>query len=95
MYERDPYDFAEAGPAADMSLVTQMFILERYGLRLSLDQLALAIGVKKNTLYNQVTSPEFPIKTYLDGGKRWADYRDVAAHIDRMHAKANGEDVPA
>ena len=78
-----------------MSLVTQMFVLEHYGPRLSLEQLAKVLGVSKGSLYNHVTNPDFPVKTYLDGGKRWADYRDVAAHIDRCHARANGQEVDA
>ncbi len=71
-----------------MSLMTQAMIVERYGLRLNMDQLAEALGVSKGTLFNQMTAKTCPVKTYLDGGKRWADYRDVAAHLDAMRALA-------
>ncbi len=65
-----------------MSLITQAFIVERYGLRLNVDQLAELLGISKGAVYNQISAGSFPVKTYLDGGKRWADYRDVALHLD-------------
>jgi len=66
-----------------MSLITQAFIVERYGLRLNVEQLADVLGVTKGALYNQFSAGTCPVKTYMDGGKRWADYRDVAAHLDQ------------
>ncbi len=71
-----------------MSLITQAFVVERFGLRLSIDQLAELLGITKGAIYNQVSAGTFPVKTYLDGGKRWADYRDVAAHLDACHEQA-------
>jgi hypothetical protein len=64
------------------SLVTQMFIAERYGLRLTVDQLAEVLGLTNRAVYNQVCKGTFPIATYVEAGKRWADYRAVAEHID-------------
>ncbi|MEY4908207.1 MAG: hypothetical protein RL260_1925, partial [Pseudomonadota bacterium] len=29
-----------------------------------------------------------PVKTYVDQGKRWADFRDVAQHFDTMRETA-------
>jgi predicted DNA-binding transcriptional regulator AlpA len=74
-----------------MSLVTQMIVAERYGVRLGMEQLAEAIGMTKPAIYNAVSAGKFPIPTYIDGGKRWADYRDVAAHLDACHEKAKAE----
>lgn len=71
-----------------MSLVTQAFIVERYGLRVKIEQLAEILGLTKGALYNQISAGTCPIKTYIDGGKRWADYRDVAAHIDQCRELA-------
>lgn len=71
-----------------MSLITQAFIVERYGLRLNVDQLAEVLGITKGALYNQLSAGTCPIKTYLDGGKRWADYRDVAKHLDECRELA-------
>lgn len=65
-----------------MSIITQAFIVERYGLRLNVEQLSEVLGISKGALYNQFSAGTCPVKTYMDGGKRWADYRDVAAHLD-------------
>jgi predicted DNA-binding transcriptional regulator AlpA len=70
-----------------MSLLTQAWLLEKYGARLTLDQLADALAMSKNTIYNQVSQGTFPVRTYLDG-KRYADYRDVAEHFDRCRSSA-------
>lgn len=72
-----------------MSLVTQAFVVEKYGIRLTVDQLAAVLGVTKPALYNQFSARSCPVKTYLDGGKRWADYRHVAEHLDAMCALAS------
>jgi len=69
-------------------LLTQVMIAERYGLRLSMDQLAELLGVAKKTLYNQVSAGSCPVPTYVDQGKRWCDYRDAAAHFDRLRLQA-------
>jgi hypothetical protein len=71
------------------SLVTQMFIAERYGLRLNIEQLASVLGLSKGGIYNQISAGSFPIVTYLEGGKRWADYRDIAEHLDQCRDKAH------
>lgn len=71
-----------------MSLITQAFIVERYGLRLNVDQLAEVLGISKGAVYNQISAGTCPVKTYIDGGKRWADYRDIAAHLDQCKALA-------
>ena len=71
-----------------MSLVTQMIVAEKYGARLGMEQLAEILGVSKGALYNQVSAGRCPVKTYLDGGKRFADFRDVAEHLDACQAQA-------
>lgn len=71
-----------------MSLVTQAFVFERYGPRLGIEQLAEVLGLSKGAVYNQVSDGTLPVKTYLDGGKRWADYRHVAEHLDACYAQA-------
>ncbi len=72
-----------------MSLVTQAFVAERYGLRLGMEQLAQVLGITKGTIHNQISAGTFPVKTYLDGGKRWADYRHVAEHLDACRELAS------
>ena len=56
-----------------MSLISQAFIFERYGPRLDVDQLADFFGVAK---------------MYLDGKKRYADFRDLATHLDECRERA-------
>lgn len=70
------------------SIVTQALVVERYGFRLNTDQLAEVLGITKPALYNQFSAGTCPVRTYLDSGKRWADYRDVAAHLDACRLQA-------
>ncbi len=70
------------------SLLTQAFIVEKYGLRLNMTQLAEAIGIARQTVSNQIAQRKFPIKTYVDGGKRWCDYRDLATYFDECRERA-------
>ena len=71
-----------------MSLITQALVAERYGLRLSVEQLAEVLGLATSTIRNQISAGTFPVKTYTDGGKRWADFRDVAEHFDQCRESA-------
>jgi excisionase family DNA binding protein len=70
------------------SLVTQMIVAERFGLRLKVEQLANVLGLSKGTIYNQISAGTLPVPTYVDGGTRWADYRDVAEHLDKCRESA-------
>lgn len=72
-----------------MSLLHEAIIVEKYGLRLSIEQLSDALGIAKNTIYNQIAQGTFKVKTYVDGGKRFADYRDIATYLDSQRASAN------
>lgn len=72
-----------------MSLLSQAMIFDKYGPRLDIAQLAEVTGLKKPTIYNQMSAGTFPIKTYLDGGKRFADFRDVAEHLDACRDRAS------
>lgn len=71
-----------------MSLLAQLILAEKYGMRLDMADLARELDMAKGTLMNQISAGTLGIKTYIDGGKRWADVRDVAAHYDRMREKA-------
>ena len=71
-----------------MSLMTQAIVADKYGLRLTMAQLADAIGLAKQTIYNQIAKDEFKVKTYVDGGQRWCDYRDLAAFLDGCRDRA-------
>jgi predicted DNA-binding transcriptional regulator AlpA len=67
-----------------MSLFTQAIVADMYGLRLDMAQLADALGIAVNTIYNRIGQGTFDIPTYIDGKARWCDYRDVAAYLDRV-----------
>lgn len=71
-----------------MSLITQAFVVDHYGLRLNAEQLADVLGITKGALYNQISAGTCPVKTYVDGGKRYADYQHVAEHLDACRAQA-------
>ena len=71
-----------------MSLMIQAYLLEKYGPRLNSEQLAEVLSIKPGTLYNQVSAGTCPVRTYVDGGRRWADIRDVAEAFDRLRATA-------
>lgn len=71
-----------------MSLLTQAHLLDKYGPRLNADQVATALGITTKALHNQRSAGTFAIPMYLDGGKLWADYRDVAAFFDRVREAA-------
>lgn len=71
-----------------MSLLTQVIVAEKYGLRLDVDQLADLLGIKPKTIYNQISGDTFPIPTYVENNKRYADHRDVADHFENLRKKA-------
>ena len=70
------------------SLVTQMIVAQKYGVRLTVDDLAAEFKRAKSTVYNEISAGTFPVPTYVDGNKRYAHYSDVAAYLDSCAAKA-------
>ena len=71
-----------------MSLLTQAFLLEKYGPSLNMEQLGPLLGIKGQTVSNKASAGTLGIPTVLRDGKRWADYRDVAAYFDAEREKA-------
>ncbi|SAK69725.1 hypothetical protein AWB80_03599 [Caballeronia pedi] len=71
-----------------MKLLTRAFILENYGVRLTMNQLATLLAMSEGTIRNQVSAETFPIPTYTEGAKRFAPYDAVADYLDEMSAKA-------
>ena len=68
--------------------MTQAIVADKYGLRLTIEQLAEAMQLAKQTIYNQVAKNTFPIPTYVEGGKRFAAYQDVATYLDGCRVRA-------
>jgi DNA-directed RNA polymerase specialized sigma24 family protein len=71
-----------------MSLIQLAYLIEHYGLRLNMDQLAQVLGIEKQTVMHRVSKGALGIPTYVDGKHRYADARDVAAYFDSMRAAA-------
>lgn len=71
-----------------MSLLTRAYILEKYGPRMTLAQLAQLLLMSEGTIRNQVSAETFPIPTYKEGGGRFAAYDAVADYLDEMSAQA-------
>jgi predicted DNA-binding transcriptional regulator AlpA len=49
-----------------------------------MEQVAHALGIGIATVYNQVSTGEFPVRTYKEGTRRFASYEAVAEYLDRM-----------
>ena len=71
-----------------MSLITTLFLLERYGLRMNMEQLAQALGLASSSLHGRLARGELQVPTYVDGKMRWAATQDVAEYLDRLRDQA-------
>lgn len=64
------------------------YLYDHYGPRLNIEQLAECLCIAKQTIRNQVSAGTFPIPTYIDQAKRFADAEDVAHYLERCRAEA-------
>ncbi len=71
-----------------MSILTQMVLIEKFGLRVDLERLAKILDTTPPNLRRKISEGTFGIPTYVDGTKRWADVRDVAEYLDRCREEA-------
>lgn len=71
-----------------MKLLTQAFILEKFGPRLTMAQLASLLSLSEGTIRNQVSAETFPIATYKEGAARFTPYEAVADYLNAMSEKA-------
>lgn len=71
-----------------MKLLTQAYILEKFGPRMNMQQLASLLCMSEGTIRNQVSAETFPIPTYKEGASRYAPYDAVAEYLDTMSEKA-------
>lgn len=69
-----------------MSLMTQAYLLDKYGPFIDVPALAEVTGLSAGTVRNQISDGTFPVKTSLTGGHRLAHYADVAAYVDSYRA---------
>ena len=77
-----------APAATTPSLVTQMLLSEKYGLRLTVEQLGEVLSMTPGAILTSISAGRFDVPTYVDGRRRYADFRDVAAYLDQRRAEA-------
>ena len=75
-----------------MSAFKYFYMIETYGLRMTIEQTAHALGLATNTLYNKIAAGTLKVPSYLDDGKRWFDPLDVSAYLDAMRASSRVSD---
>lgn len=75
--------------------LTHAYLLDKYGPRLSVVQLAECLGLAPGTVRNRLSRGGFGVPTYLDGGNRWADARDVALYLDDLRQSATTQEPGA
>ena len=56
------------------------YLLQKYGLALTLDELCAELKLKKGTVYNQLAKGEFPISPFKVGRQLRFRASDVAAY---------------
>lgn len=71
-----------------MSLMTQAYLLDNYGPRLNAEQVAQVLGITVVALHTARHKGTLGVRMYTDGGRLWADYRDVAGYLDEVRAAA-------
>lgn len=71
-----------------MSMFTTMMLFEKYGPRMSVEQIGAALGLASGTLHARLAQGKLDLPTYVDGKLRCADTRDVAEYLDRLRDQA-------
>ena len=71
-----------------MSITTTLFLMEKYGPRMTMEQLGQALGLATPSIHNRIGRGELAIPTYVDGKLRYADTRDVAEYLDLKRQEA-------
>lgn len=85
-----------------MNFLTIAYLMDKHGLRLDLEALSKELDTTPANLRRRISLEDLEIPTYVDGGKRWADVRDVASYLDarreqarQAHQQARGAGLPA
>jgi predicted DNA-binding transcriptional regulator AlpA len=71
-----------------MTLLTRAALLDKYGFRLTMEQLGHVLGLSPGHISNLVSNGQFPIRTYKEGGRRFASYEAVAEYLEKMDEEA-------
>jgi hypothetical protein len=72
----------------NITQTTEQYLLDTVGVKIPFSKVAAIVGLKPSTARNQASSGAFPIKTYMDCNRRYADFRDVAAYLDKQRESA-------
>lgn len=75
----------------------EQFLLEKYGPRLTTEDMATVLKQSAQNIRKDICKEKFPIRTFkVKKGRRaprYADYRDVAAHLNASAARVSpGQD---
>lgn len=62
---------------------TERAVLSKYGFTLDINDLAAVVKKSVKTIQNEISLEVFPIPTTGKGQALRANFRDVAAHLDR------------
>lgn len=65
---------------------TESIIIDKYGINLSIPELAELLKVTPAHIRNMISNETFNLPTYTIGRKRLADFRDVARYIDNVRS---------
>lgn len=63
-----------------MSMMTTAYLLETYGARLTVEEIAEVLRLAPATVRNRLSAGTLGLRTYNDGDRRFADALDVACH---------------
>ena len=63
-------------------------MLKYQRMRLTVSEVAAELGIAVNTIYNRRAQGDFGVPTYEDGGKVFADVRDLGDYLDRLREEA-------
>jgi len=74
-----------------MSLVTTMFLLEKYGPLMDDEDLALILRIKPGTLRNKVSAETLGIKPIKAGQGMLFAVEDVSAYLDALRSEAKDD----
>jgi hypothetical protein len=74
-----------------MSLMLTAYLLEKYGPRLGMEEVAEVLRISKGNLTNRLYRGEITLPTYLDGGRRFCAAEDLAAYLGRLRETARAE----
>jgi hypothetical protein len=62
-------------------------VAEKYGLRLTVEQLGKALNLAPQTIHHKIAKGEFRVPTSVERGKRFCDSRDLALHLDSVRGQ--------